>query len=118
MKRARAGDAAPRPVDVGSREVVDVSADSDAEAANRTMRVTVVFQGSASPSSRMEIKDKLDKPVQVGAPANICWPVRGYFAVVRHLEKVLHGHLAVEEVLIKPPLIGLEPVGEAQAALD
>ena len=57
MKRARAGEAAPRPVDVGSREVVDVSADSDAEAAKRTMRVTVVFQGSASPSSRMEIKE-------------------------------------------------------------
>ena len=55
MKRGRA-DAAPRPVDVGSREVVDVSADSDAESAKRKMQVKIVFQGSATPPSKLEIE--------------------------------------------------------------
>jgi hypothetical protein len=57
MKRARAGDDGAGPVDFGSREVVDVSADSDAEAAMRTIHVDVLFQGSASPPSTMEIKE-------------------------------------------------------------
>ena len=56
MKRGRAADAAPRPVDVGSREVVDVSADSDAESAKRKMQVKIVFQGSATPPSKLEIE--------------------------------------------------------------
>ena len=56
MKRGRAVDAAPRPVDVGSREVVDVSADSDAESAKRKMQVKIVFQGSATPPSKLEIE--------------------------------------------------------------
>jgi hypothetical protein len=57
MKRARAGDDGPGPVVFGSREVVDVSGDTDAEVAMRTMQLDVVFQGSASPPSKMEIKE-------------------------------------------------------------
>ena len=57
MKRGRAADAAPRPVDVGSREVVDVSADSDAESAKRKMQVKIVFQGAATPPSKLEIEE-------------------------------------------------------------
>ena len=73
-----------------------------------------------APSSLTAVAVPCERPgrgIQVGAPAKICWPVRGYFAVVRHLEKVLHGHLAVEEVLIKQPLIGLEPEAENQKPL-
>jgi hypothetical protein len=54
MKRRRATDAASRPVD---GEVVDVSADSDAEAAKRKVLVNVVFRGAASPPSKLEIEE-------------------------------------------------------------
>ena len=54
MKRRRTTGAASRPVD---GEVVDVSADSDVEAAKRKVLVNVVFPGAATPPSKLEIEE-------------------------------------------------------------
>ena len=54
MKRDRAGDTAGPPVGA-AKEEIDVSLDSEEEATKKTMRVSVVIEGSANPAPRIEV---------------------------------------------------------------